>query len=106
MLFFLRESSEGFRIHPCSHKPLPRVQLYSLNMNKNDEDVSKRTSSLPPWLPSFGTAALGGLLFGSGNLLPFKVCNKFFESSFTVQILDPPPLWFEFWDQITRYLVN
>jgi hypothetical protein len=25
---------------------------------------SSRRSSLPPWLPSFATAALGGLLFG------------------------------------------
>ena len=35
------------------------------NIPDNFDTNENVTPSLPPWLPSFGTAALGGLLFGS-----------------------------------------
>lgn len=37
------------------------IDTSNINNNKNDDDTR---SLLPPWLPSFSTAALGGLLFG------------------------------------------
>ena len=43
-----------------------RVRVFRDLKKKCAVDATKSTSAgLPPWLPSFGTAALGGLLFGS-----------------------------------------
>lgn len=51
--------SHHFHIKPISNE----FRLHVTNIPQSNSVMPK--SQLPPWLPTFGTAALGGLLFGS-----------------------------------------
>jgi hypothetical protein len=46
---------------PVNQEPL----LASTTPDIDAETQAKPISTFPPWLPTFGTAALGGFLFGS-----------------------------------------
>ena len=57
-------------VHPSSPRHRPASLLKSTPKattatSSSSSASSQPTSSLPPWLPAFGTAALGGLLFGA-----------------------------------------
>ena len=42
-----------------------KLEITPLGGTLSSESVNEKIGGVPPWLPSFGTAALGGALFGS-----------------------------------------
>ena len=60
LILFLHNTISWKSIHSVPK----RYEIIKIHSSKNNLIEEESTLSIPPWIPSFGTAALGGLLFG------------------------------------------